>query len=174
MDKREWRRLSEEITEATEKGDWQRCSRLLGEMKDLCEKADFVQAKRYREILEEKTNDIDRAKRRSKACLEEKLEVNLLRDEEKKGAGQSEEVKNLVLAMHKADQAIEEAIGLRLRIRGQGERLIGVGDRVDAIMEELPAIGAIMKKINRLDLRNQLVLHFVFYVCLYCLITSAF
>lgn len=95
-------------------------------------------------------------------------------DEEKGPIGPNDANKNLMVAIHKADKAIEEAISLRMKIMGQGERLMEFSERFDRMSEELPIVGRLIKKINVLDLRNQLILHAVFYVCLYCLITSAF
>jgi hypothetical protein len=173
MDKREWRAVSERLQSDVEDCDWQACDLGISKLERICELAEPGQAKRLREIVAERKNEVDRAKRRHKERAAREPEDRGIVDEEKKGHGQPDEVKNLLIAMHKADQAIEEAINLRSRIRDQGERLLGVGDRVDKMMEELPAIGSIMKKINRLHLRNQLIIHGVFYVCLYFLITSA-
>lgn len=172
--------LSEGLDREISEGRWQACRATLDKMALLSDTADYVTSKRWREVIEAKRADVDREMRKWKdrsarlaSGHEDENEGTMYRDEERRTGKGNPEAKELMIAMHHADQAIDEAISLRAKIRDQGERLLGIADRVDAMMEELPGIGSLIKKINRLDLRNQLIIHSVFYMCLYCLITSA-
>lgn len=129
--------------------------------------------KRLLDILDQKKKELIICKRKWLEKQDIAEVKNLTYQDEEQGEQASEVNNNLLMAIHKADKAIEEAITLRMKVMTQSEKLMEFSDKFDRMSEQLPAVGRLIKKINTLDLRNQLILHMVFYVCIYCFITSA-
>ena len=66
------------------------------------------------------------------------------------------------------------AIDIRDNFSGQTRRIEDANDRFSESLEQIPGIGNLVRLINRASLKNQIVLHAVFYFCLYHLITAIF
>ena len=56
----------------------------------------------------------------------------------------------------------------------QTRKIERANDKFNETLQEIPGIGKLIKLINRASLKNQIILHGVFYFCLYHMIVAVF
>lgn len=88
-------------------------------------------------------------------------------DESRRGEGSS-----LQGAIVSSLNIIDQAGALQEKIHRQTDSLLRAERRVNRILQTLPGIGRLMERINQTELKNQVILYGVFYICLYFFITG--
>jgi hypothetical protein len=67
-----------------------------------------------------------------------------------------------------------KSTNVRKNIKNQSLNLQLIDGKFLDVMNQIPGINLIIKKINKASLRNQVVIYIVFFTCLYFLIIAIF